>query len=91
MVLCFPLHVPESDLLTTFSTLSFKYGDSQREEGGRLFTDVNEVKLATLVSTLPHIKVKRTWITEDNRPERNQNWLNTVLKKNNSRKLKIRC
>jgi 2-polyprenyl-3-methyl-5-hydroxy-6-metoxy-1,4-benzoquinol methylase len=93
------LHVPEDDLPTTLAKLaaalksngiwylSFKYGDVQREKDGRLFTDINEERLATLVSDIPHVEVKRTWITEDNRPERNEIWLNTVLKKNNSRKL----
>jgi 2-polyprenyl-3-methyl-5-hydroxy-6-metoxy-1,4-benzoquinol methylase len=94
------LHVPEDDLPTTLAKLaaalkpngiwylSFKYGDVQREKDGRLFTDINEERLATLVSDIPHVEVKRTWITEDNRPERNEIWLNTVLKKNNSRKFR---
>jgi 2-polyprenyl-3-methyl-5-hydroxy-6-metoxy-1,4-benzoquinol methylase len=87
------LHVPEDDLPTTLAKLaaalkpngiwylSFKYGDVQREKDGRLFTDINEDRLATLVSDIPHVEVKRTWITEDNRPERNEIWLNAVLKK----------
>jgi 2-polyprenyl-3-methyl-5-hydroxy-6-metoxy-1,4-benzoquinol methylase len=94
------LHLPEDDLPTTLAKLaaalkpngiwylSFKYGDVQREKDGRLFTDINEERLATLVSDIPHVEVKRTWITEDNRPERNEIWLNTVLKKNNSRKFR---
>jgi 2-polyprenyl-3-methyl-5-hydroxy-6-metoxy-1,4-benzoquinol methylase len=94
------LHVPEDDLPTTLAKLaaalkpngiwylSFKYGDVQREKDGRLFTDINEDRLATLVSDIPHVEVKRTWITEDNRPERNEIWLNTVSKKNNSRKFR---
>jgi 2-polyprenyl-3-methyl-5-hydroxy-6-metoxy-1,4-benzoquinol methylase len=87
------LHVPEDDLPTTLAKLaaalkpngiwylSFKYGDVQREKDGRLFTDMNEDRRATLVSDIPHVEVKRTWITEDNRPERNEIWLNAVLKK----------
>ena len=87
------LHVPESDLPTTLLKLtdalkpngiwylSFKYGSEQREKDGRLFTDVNEERLATLVSAMPHVEVKRTWITEDNRPDRNERWINAILVK----------
>ncbi len=85
------LHVPEDDLPSTLAKLavalkpngvwylSFKYGDTQREKDGRLFTDVNEERLATLISALPHIKVKQTWITEDNRPDRCEQWLNIFI------------
>jgi len=52
--------------------LSFKYGNTQREKDGRLFTDINEERLADLVNVLPHIEVKHTWITEYNRPDRNE-------------------
>jgi len=87
------LHVPEDDLPSTLEKLatalksngiwylSFKYGDTQREKDGRLFTDVNEERLATLVSDISHVEVKRTWITEDNRPDRNEKWLNAILVK----------
>lgn len=85
------LHVPEDDLpsiLEKLATalkpnciwyLSFKYGDTQREKDGRLFTDVNEERLATLVSALPRIEVKHTWTTEDNRPDRDERWINAIL------------
>jgi hypothetical protein len=51
------LHVPEDDLPNTLEKLaaalkpngiwylSFKYGDTQRNKAGRLFTDVNEKML----------------------------------------------
>jgi len=93
MTLYGALHVPESDLPTTLLKLtdalkpngiwylSFKYGSEQREKDGRLFTDVNEERLATLVSAMPHVEVKRTWITEDNRPDRNERWINAILVK----------
>jgi len=85
------LHVPENQLPNTLAKLasalkpnglwylSFKYGSKQREKDGRLFTDVNEERLVTLVSTLPHVEVKFTWITEDKRPNRKEQWLNTIL------------
>ncbi len=88
------LHVPQSKLLDTLKKLakalkpngawylSFKYGDEQRVKDGRLFTDVNEASLAHLVQSLEPIEVKQTWITEDNRPDRNEKWLNAILIKN---------
>lgn len=87
------LHVPESDLPTTLTKLavalkpngiwylSFKYGDTQREKDGRSFTDINEHRLTELVSSLSNIDISSTWITEDNRPDRNEKWLNAILVK----------
>jgi len=85
------LHVPESKLPTTLAKLStalkpngiwylsFKYGDTQREKGGRLFTDVNEEILSNLAKSLHSIEIKKTWITVDNRPDRCKMWLNAIL------------
>ena len=87
------LHVPEVELPETLSKLanalkssgvwyvSFKYGDSQREKDGRSFTDINEQRLTELVSSLSNIDISSTWITEDNRPDRNEKWLNAILTK----------
>jgi len=87
------LHVPEGDLPITLSKLaaalkpngiwylSFKYGDTQREKDGRLFTDVNEERLSNLVQSLPGIKIKKVWVTKDNRPKKIEMWLNTILTK----------
>jgi SAM-dependent methyltransferase len=87
------LHMPENELPEVLNKLatalkpvgiwytSFKYGDSQREKDGRLFTDVNEDRLAALVHLLPDITVRLTWITVDNRPDRNEQWLNAILVK----------
>jgi len=88
------LHVPEADLTDTLSKLamalknngtwyvSFKYGDSQREKGGRMFTDMNEARLSKLIASIPSIKTEAIWITEDNRPDRQEKWLNAILTKN---------
>ncbi len=85
------LHVPEMDLPKTLSKLanalkqsgilyvSFKYGDTQRDKDGRSFTDINEQRLASLVLNLNHIELGSTWITEDNRPNRREKWLNAIL------------
>lgn len=90
------LHLPEGDLANTLAKLaialkpngiwylSFKYGDTQREKDGRLFTDINEERLSGLVQSLPSIVIINTWITEDNRPERNEKWLNAIFSKESS-------
>lgn len=87
------LHVPETKLITTLKGLaralkvngtwyiSFKYGDSEREKAGRVFTDMNEKRLSKLIESIPGIQIKSTWITEDNRPDRQEKWLNTLLLK----------
>lgn len=87
------LHVPESDLPTTLKKLatalkpsgkwylSFKYGDTQRDKGGRLFTDVNEERLSSLAQSLHAIEIQQTWVTVDNRPDRQEKWLNSILVK----------
>ena len=87
------LHVPELELIKTLRKLasalkasgvwyvSFKYGDCQREKDGRSFTDINEQRLDELVSNLSSIDVSSTWITEDNRPDRVEKWLNAILVK----------
>ncbi len=92
------LHVPEIELPETLNKLanalkpsgvwyvSFKYGHSQREKGGRSFTDINEQRLNELVSSLKSIDISSTWITEDNRPDRNEKWLNAILIKNTNSK-----
>ena len=87
------LHVPEIELPKTLNKLanalkpsgvwyvSFKYGDSQRDKDGRSFTDINEQRLTKLISSLSNIDISSTWITEDNRPDRNEKWLNAILVK----------
>lgn len=61
--------------------LSFKYGAEEREKNGRHFTDINETILADLLSPLTYLDVLSTWITEDARPDRDEKWLNAIIKK----------
>ena len=59
---------------------SFKYGQGEREHGGRRFTDLDEASLAALLQKAPYFTVLETWITRDQRPERpDDRWFNTVL------------
>lgn len=59
---------------------SFKYGDGEREINGRRFTDMNETTLSTLAAGISGLKLSKTWLTQDQRPERSQeSWLNALL------------
>lgn len=61
--------------------LSFKYGDGEREQAGRRFSDMNESRLAVLIAALPDIAAEAVWTTQDKRPDRHEIWLNALLKK----------
>ncbi|MCL1049844.1 class I SAM-dependent methyltransferase [Shewanella abyssi] len=87
------LHVPEGQLLETIKVLSrslkpngvwyasFKYGIKQREKGGRLFTDMDECRFNYLTKNLVDLKLKSLWKTTDKRPDRDEIWLNIIIKK----------
>lgn len=85
------LHVPMNELVQTFLHLSqflktggifycsFKYGNDEVERNGRRFTNLNEILLDQLLSTLP-LSIQKSWITEDLRSDRaDEKWLNAVL------------
>ncbi|MGR2856591.1 class I SAM-dependent methyltransferase [Erwinia sp. 1181_3] len=89
------LHVPLAELPEVLARLaralkpdgvwylSFKYGSGEREKDGRVFTDMDEIKLNDLIADLENIVLLDTWITGDKRPERqNEKWLNSLLRKN---------
>lgn len=62
--------------------VSFKYGDTEREVNGRRFTDMNEQTLTARVADIAGLTLKKTWLTCDQRPERNnEKWLNALLTK----------
>ncbi len=89
------LHVPLAELPEVLARLaralkpdgvwylSFKYGCGERDKDGRVFTDMDEIKLDDLIADLENIVLLDTWITGDKRPERqNEKWLNSLLRKN---------
>lgn len=89
------LHVPLAELPGVMMLLaralkpggvwyvSFKYGCGERAKDGRVFTDMDEIKLNDLIADLENIVLLDTWITGDKRPERhNEKWLNSLLRKN---------
>ncbi|KZN43764.1 class I SAM-dependent DNA methyltransferase [Pseudoalteromonas luteoviolacea] len=88
------LHVAHSNLLRVMQNLeqalkpkgvmyaSFKYGQGERMHGERHFSDLDEKGLAQLLSGLSSLQAINVWITEDRRPDRqNELWLNCLLRK----------
>lgn len=90
------LHVPKAELLESMKALayslkrggvwylSFKYGYSERVKDGRKFTDLNEQGLLSMVSELVGLEIYETWVTIDKRPDRDEQWLNAIIKKQQS-------
>jgi SAM-dependent methyltransferase len=66
--------------------VSFKYGDSERMEGGRFFDDLNETLLAAALSDHPQLELLGMWVTNDVRNERRggQQWLNAIVRRGQS-------
>lgn len=87
------LHVPAQELPSVMPKLadalkpngiwyvSFKYGDNERENDGRRFTDMNESSLERLLEAVPQITIETMWTTQDKRPQRDEVWLNALLRK----------
>ncbi|MCK7628767.1 class I SAM-dependent methyltransferase [Shewanella sp. JNE10-2] len=87
------LHVPKVNLLESMKALanslkqggvwylSFKYGDSERIKDGRKFTDLNEQSLLSMLSELVGLEIHETWVTVDKRLDRDEKWLNAIIKK----------
>ena len=62
--------------------ISFKYGDSERKEGSRHFTDLNESRLAAILQETSGLTLIKSWQTLDQRPERKlEVWFNALLTK----------
>lgn len=61
--------------------MSFKYGDSDREKDGREFTDLNEQQAQKLLAQFDQVSLVQQWITLDKRPDRTEQWLNLLWKK----------
>lgn len=61
--------------------VSFKYGNGERVQGERLFTDLDEEGLRALVKAVQGMEIASLWSTQDNRPDRDETWLNGILRK----------
>lgn len=87
------LHVPKANLHDSMNALyqalkpegvwylSFKYGTEERVKDGRSFTDMKESSLITLVGEIGKTEILDMWVTVDKRPDRDEKWLNAILKK----------
>ncbi|WP_290697446.1 class I SAM-dependent methyltransferase [Amphritea sp.] len=86
------LHVPKNELSGSILALirslkpsgvmycSFKLGDQERLVDGRFFSDMTDESFRALMRDVsPGVEVE-TWVTEDQRPDRNESWLNVLIK-----------
>jgi SAM-dependent methyltransferase len=95
------LHVARQDLARTLARivralkpggvlyLSFKYGDSERIEGGRFFTNMDEVSFGQLLATQPELESLRVWVIDDFRDDRRggRRWFNAIVRRRATNKL----
>ena len=89
------LHVPLEELPEVFRRLaqalkaggvlyaSFKYGQGEREDNGRVFTDMREGEIGGMLRGIEGagLRVVREWMSEDRRRERNDRWVNVLVGK----------
>ncbi len=86
------LHIPQEEMDDVLENLSrslknngvlyasFKYGNTERSDGGRFFNDCNEEKLTLLMNCHKNLKIENIWVTEDIRAEwKNEYWMNVLL------------
>lgn len=89
------LHVPLTELPEVFMRLgnalkaggvlygSFKYGQGERQDNGRVFTDMREGEIAGILRGIEGVglRVMQEWISEDRRRERSDRWVNVLVGK----------
>ncbi|MCO8095373.1 class I SAM-dependent DNA methyltransferase [Acinetobacter lwoffii] len=61
--------------------MSFKYGNTDRDIEGRSFTDLNEQQVHDLLKQIDQTLMLQQWITVDKRPDRTEEWLNILIRK----------
>lgn len=60
---------------------SFKYGDTERDRNGRVFSDFTESSLRCLLEQAGGFQELALWITGDARPDRaDERWLNVLCR-----------
>ena len=86
------LHVPSTEIDDVLNRLklslkedgifyaSFKLGDFEGERNGRYFNDLTESSAIELFEKNGFETIK-TWLTDDSRPERDDRWVNILVKK----------
>lgn len=88
------LHVPKAEMPDVIGRISealkpngvfyasFKYGDSERESGGRFFSDYTENDLPIFTGFAPPLSLVNYWISTDVRQDRaDEKWINVIWKK----------
>jgi len=87
------LHVPPAEIPDALARLwralkpggvfycSFKLGQGEREQQGRHFTDADEARLSAWLEPLAEAVDIRFWRSADSRPERDEQWLNTLVRR----------
>jgi len=62
---------------------SFKYGQGEREDNGRVFTDMREGEIAGMLREIEGagLRVTQEWLSEDRRRERSERWVNVLVEK----------
>ena len=88
------LHIPSNELNDVFKKcfkalkengvmyVSFKYGNFEGIRNDRYFIDLNEESIKEYIDNTGFI-IEDIKITNDVRPNRNEKWLNVILKKEN--------
>lgn len=87
------LHLPEANIPYCIARLwaalkpsgafylSFKYGEGERKKDGRHFTDATEERLRHWLTDLPDVVGIEFWTTNDARPDRQDIWLNAIIRR----------
>lgn len=87
------LHLPEHEVPDAIERLwralkpggcfyfSFKHGTGERQHGGRRFTDADASIVAIWLDALTGLDEREIWTTQDQRPERNEEWINVLTVK----------
>ncbi len=87
------LHIKKSDIPLVFSKfiqaltfhgvwyMSFKVGNTEREKDGRLFNDYTEESLRIMLESYSTLNICEIWLTEDRREDRDDKWINAIVKK----------
>lgn len=65
---------------------SFKLGRGEREVGGRRFTDADEETVGRWVEGLAEVQGVEVWVTDDQRAERSEKWINALVAKAGERR-----
>lgn len=60
---------------------SWKYGNGERLDGGRRYTDFTEEPLRVMFANFLSLEIIRIWMTNDIRQDRSQRWINVLIKK----------